>query len=45
MCDYSLLNIPNRLAVEGEELVITVNRYSETASGIRIWSGKFMALL
>jgi hypothetical protein len=46
MCDYSLAGIPNRLAVEGEELV--VHRFSTGSMGLaspcapptRWWSGK-----
>ena len=32
MCDYSLCGIPNRLAVEGEELV--VHRFSTGSMGM-----------
>lgn len=32
MCDYSLMNVPNRLAVEGEEL--TVHRFPSGAMGM-----------
>ena len=46
MCDYSLAGIPNRLAVEGEELV--VHRFPTGSLGLaspcpsvsRWWSGK-----
>jgi hypothetical protein len=46
MCDYSLAGIPNRLAVEGEELV--VHRFSMGTLGLAspntplswLWSGK-----
>ncbi|HEY7389112.1 MAG TPA: hypothetical protein VH640_11430 [Bryobacteraceae bacterium] len=32
MCDYSLMNVPNRLAVEGEELI--VHRFPSGAMGM-----------
>ena len=32
MCDYSLLGVPNRLAVEGEELV--VHRFDTGSMGL-----------
>src|SRR3989442_3435486 len=46
MCDYSLAGVPNRLAVEGEELV--VHRFTTGTLGLaspntplsRLWSGK-----
>lgn len=40
MCDYSLTGIPNRLAVEGEELV--VHRFSSGSIGLASawWSGQ-----
>lgn len=46
MCDYSLAGIPNRLAVEGEELVVhrfstgSIGLASPCASPSRWWSGK-----
>ena len=46
MCDYSLAGIPNRLAVEGEELVVhrfptgSIGLASPCASGSRWWSAK-----
>jgi hypothetical protein len=46
MCDYSLAGISNRLAVEGEELVIyrfhtgSIGLASPCASPSRWWSGK-----
>jgi hypothetical protein len=45
MCDYSLTGIPNRLAVEGEELVVhrfrtgSLGLASPCPSGSRWWSG------
>src|SRR6266508_3888931 len=45
MCDYSLAEIPNRLAVEGEELVIhrfstgSIGLASRCSSVSRYWSG------
>ena len=45
MCDYSLAGIPNRLAVEGEELVVhrfrtgSLGLASPCPSGSRWWSG------
>ena len=32
MCDYSLANVPNRLAVEGEQLVL--HRFSGGSIGL-----------
>src|SRR6266571_5968158 len=46
MCDYSLTGIPNRLAVEGEELVVhrfptgSIGLASPCASASRWWSAK-----
>jgi len=46
MCDYSLAGIPNRLAVEGEELVVhrfstgSIGLASPCASVSRWWSAK-----
>jgi len=46
MCDYSLAGIPNRLAVEGEQLVFhrfstgSIGLASPCASPSRWWSGK-----
>jgi hypothetical protein len=46
MCDYSLAGIPNRLAVEGEELVVhrfptgPIGLASPCGSGSRWWSAK-----
>jgi hypothetical protein len=45
MCDYSLAGIPNRLAVEGEELVVhrfftgSMGLTSPNTSLSRLWSG------
>jgi len=46
MCDYSLAGIPNRLAVEGEELVVhrfhtgSIGLASPCAAASRWWSAK-----
>ena len=46
MCDYSLAGMPNRLAVEGEELVVhrfamgTLGLVSPNTPLSRLWSGK-----